>query len=109
MGVEVQPLAKWDDARLSPILSKDRPRYIGSWNATATFMAALFAQPDLAKTYTVLSVMLPPGGPLFGALALLNKVHILSRPPDGSALDEEAFEPGVIYSNNGFFEDSSGA
>jgi hypothetical protein len=88
---------------LAPILSPDRPRYIGSWNATAMFMVALFAQPDLAKAYRDLSVMLPPGGPIFGALKILHQTHILSVGPDGSELDDQAFEPGVIYSNNALF------
>lgn len=96
-------LRRAQDRWLSPILSPERPRYIGSWNATALFMVALFAQPDLAKTYRELSVMLPPGGPVFAALSMLHKVHILSKEPDGSALDDQAFEPGVIYSNNGLF------
>ncbi|HTU34295.1 MAG TPA: hypothetical protein VMF66_10875 [Candidatus Acidoferrum sp.] len=98
-------LRRAQDRWLSPILSPERPRYIGSWNATAMFMAALFAQPDLAKAYRDLSVMLPPGGPIFAALKVLHQVHILSKPPDGSALDDEAFEPGVIYSNNALFEE----
>lgn len=98
-------LTRAQERWLSPILSKDRPKYIGSWNGTAMFMLALFAQPALANGYRELSVMLPPGGPIYAGLNLLYKAHILSSPPDGSALDEEAFEPGVIYSNNGYFEE----
>lgn len=101
----VKGIARAQERWLSPIVSSDRPKYIGAWNATAMFMAAMFAQPDLAMTYRELSVMLPPGGPIFGALKLLHQVHILHQGPDGSALDEEAFEPGVIYSNNGLFVD----
>ena len=67
------------------------------------FMVAMFAQPDLAKKYVELSVMLPPGGPIFAALKLLHQVHLLKHGPDGGALDDELFEPGVIYSNNGLF------
>lgn len=96
-------LARAQERWLSPILSPSRPKYIGAWNATAMFMVAMFAQPDLAKSYTELSVMLPPGGPIFAALKLLHQVHLLSHGPDGSALDDESFEPGVIYSNNGLF------
>jgi hypothetical protein len=96
-------IARAQERWLSPILSPDRPKYIGAWNATAMFMVAMFAQPDLAKKYVELSVMLPPGGPIFAALKLLHQVHLLKRGPDGSALDDESFEPGVIYSNNGLF------
>lgn len=67
------------------------------------FMASLFSQPDLAKGYRELKLMLPPGGPIFSALRLLHQAHILSQGPDGGALDDEAFEPGVLYSNNGLF------
>jgi len=67
------------------------------------FMVAMFAQPELAKSYRELSVMLPPGGPIFNALRLLHLGHILKDHPDGSKLDDEAFEPGVIYSNNALF------
>lgn len=86
---------------LSPILSKQRPKYIGSWNATAMFMIALFAQPKLAATLQDCTVMLPPGGPIYAGLKLLRKVHMLSADPAGSELDDEAFEPGAIYENNG--------
>lgn len=96
-------LARAQERWLSPILSPARPRYIGAWNATAMFMVAMFAQPNLAQNYRELSVMLPPGGPIFAALKLLHQAHILKEPPDGSALDDEAFEPGVIYSNNAHF------
>lgn len=89
---------------LSPILNKaERPPYIGSWNATAMFMAALFAQPALAETHTSPPPMLPPGGPIFDGLVLLHKAGIISRGPAGSELDDESFEPGAIYENNGLF------
>lgn len=85
---------------LSPVLSAARPPYIGSWNATAMFMSALFAQPGLAKTQTAPTPILPPGGPIFTGLRMLHDVHVLSRPPAGSELDDEAFEPGALYENN---------
>ncbi|MEQ1514893.1 MAG: hypothetical protein ABL931_00220 [Usitatibacteraceae bacterium] len=85
---------------LSPILSPSRPKYIGSWNATAMFMVALFAQPDLAATMTESTFMLPPGGPIFNGLKLLRKAHVLTSDPVGSELDDEAFEPGALYLNN---------
>ena len=89
---------------LSPIVSPDRPKYIGSWNATAMFMVALFAQPALAATMTERTVMLPPGGPIFNALKLLRKAHILPTDPAGSELDDASFEPGAIYENNALME-----
>lgn len=90
---------------LSPILSPQRPKYIGSWNATAMFMVALFAQPQLAATVLDQTVMLPPGGPIFNALKLLRKAHVLPRDPSGSELDDEAFEPGSLYENNALMAD----
>ncbi len=92
-----------EDRWLSPIISKDRPRYIGSWNATAMFMVALFAQPELAKSLVEPRVMLPPGGPIFNALNLLHRAHFLLSKPSGSELDDEAFEPGAIFENNNLF------
>lgn len=99
----IDGLATAQQRWLGRVLSPDRPKYIGSWNSTAMFMAALFAQPDLAKAYRELKLMLPPGGPIFSALGLLHKAHILSQGPDGGPLDDAAFEPGVLYSNNGLF------
>lgn len=90
---------------LTPILSPQRPKYIGSWNATAMFMVALFAQPTLASTMVDRSVMLPPGGPIYNALHLLHRAHMLPKPPAGSELDDQAFEPGAIYENNATMED----
>lgn len=89
------------DRWLSPILSKNRPPYIGSWNATAMFMVALFAQPKLGDQLVEADVMLPPGGPIFVALNLMHQTHVLAVKPDGSILDDEAFEPGSIYANTG--------
>jgi hypothetical protein len=93
------------DRWLGPILSRERPRFIGSWNATAMFMIALFSNPALADQLTTPVVMLPPGGPIFNALSILHREHVLSRPPSGSELDDEAFEPGAIYENNALFEE----
>jgi hypothetical protein len=89
---------------LTPILSPNRPKYIGSWNATAMFMVALFAQPKLAATMTDRAFMLPPGGPIFNALTLLHRAHILADRPAGSELDDQSFEPGAIYENNATME-----
>jgi hypothetical protein len=89
---------------LTPILSPSRPKYIGSWNATAMFMVALFAQPALAATMTDCAFVLPPGGPIFNALKLLHQAHILPNPPAGSELDDQSFEPGALYENNAIME-----
>lgn len=89
------------DRWLSPILSKERPPYIGSWNGTAIFMIALFAQPELGDQLVDAAVMLPPGGPIFTALSLLHQTGVLANKPEGSALDDESFEPGSIYANTG--------
>lgn len=89
---------------LTPILSPQRPKYIGSWNATAMFMVALFAQPALAATMVQRDFMLPPGGPIFNALKLLHQAHVLTTPPAGSELDDNAFEPGALYENNALME-----
>lgn len=92
---------------LQPILSKseERPRYIGSWNATAMFMVALFSKPMLAATLKDRECMLPPGGPIYMGLSILHQAKILSRKPSGSELDDEAFEPGAIYENNALMSD----
>jgi hypothetical protein len=96
----LKSLGRAQERWLAPILSPNRPKYIGSWNATAMFMVALFAQPKLAATMSDQAVMLPPGGPIFAALSLLHKAHMLSLKPAGSELDDAAFEPGAIYENN---------
>jgi hypothetical protein len=81
--------------------TRTRPRYMGSWNAVALFMVGLFSNPSLASTLTSAEVALPPNGPVFSALSILHKVHIASQPPSGGPLDDDTFEPGVIYANNG--------
>lgn len=97
----LEQLHRAQERWLSPILTgADRPRYIGSWNATAMFMAALFAQPLLAATQVEPRPTLPPGGPIFAGLRLLHRVSVLSRPPAGSELDDAAFEPGALYENS---------
>lgn len=102
---DLQRYRRAQDRWLSPILSPERPRYIGSWNATAMFMVALFSKPALAAGLLEPVVMLPPGGPIFNALTILHHTQVLARRPAGSALDDEAFEPGAIYENNGLFVD----
>jgi len=97
----IKELHRAQERWLTPILSPNRPPYIGSWNATAMFMTALFAQPNLAATLVSHDVMLPPGGPIFNALSILHRAKILSQAPDGSELDDAKFEPGSIYANTG--------
>jgi hypothetical protein len=67
------------------------------------FMTALFAQPKVAAQLLEPRVQLPPNGPVFGALQLLHRTHLLPNPPAGTALDDQAFEPGAIYENNESF------
>lgn len=82
------------------VITRERPRYIGAWNATAMFMTALFTDPSLAATQKDPKPILPPGGPVHAGLTLLHRARIISRPPAGSELDDEAFEPGALYENN---------
>jgi len=97
----LERLSRAQERWLTPILNpSERPPYIGSWNATAMFMAALFAQPALARTLIEPRPILPPGGPTFRGLQLLHQAGILSRAPAGSELDDAAFEPGALFENN---------
>lgn len=88
------------DRWLGRLIGPQRPRYIGSWNATAMFMVATFAQPRLAATMQSNDFMLPPGGPIWVALRHLHRAHLLSRPPAGGDLDDGDWEPGVLFENN---------
>lgn len=88
------------DRWLGCLIGPQRPHYIGSWNATAMFMVATFAQPALATTMQTNKFMLPPGGPIWIALRKLHQAHLLSRPPAGGDLDDGDWEPGVLFENN---------
>src|SRR5580704_860876 len=55
---------------LGRVISRDRPKYIGSWNATAMFMVGLFSNEALSDKLISPIVLLPPGGPLFTGLSL---------------------------------------
>jgi len=91
---------RWMTPLVSP--SQPRPRYMGTWNATAMFMVALFAKPVVATNLRDPgSVALPPNGPIASSLSLLHKAKILTRGPAGNDLDGGGWEPGVIYENNG--------
>ena len=93
------------DRGLSPILSKDRPRYIGSWNASAMFMVALFSKPALGSQVVLPDIGLPPGGPIHASLDILHRLGILKDPPDSSVLEEESFKPGSIFVNTGLMSE----
>jgi hypothetical protein len=93
---------RWLGAVLNP---KERPPYIGAWNGTAMFMTALFANPKLAATQTANPPALPPGGPIHAGLNYLFQGKIVTKPAAGSELDDAAFEPGVIYEDNGLFSE----
>lgn len=97
----LEQLGRAQERWFTPILNASkRPPYIGSWNATAMFMTALFSQPALAATQVTATPLLPPGGPIAEGLRMLHRAHVLSRPPAGTALDDAAFEPGALYENN---------
>jgi hypothetical protein len=91
---------------LGRVIAKDRPKYIGSWNATAMFMVGLFSNPALGSQLRNKEVLLPPGGPLFAGLSILYENHFLFKKPAGSALDDEAFETGALYENNDLFAET---
>lgn len=96
----LERLAAAQNRWFSPIIAPDRPKYIGSWNAAAMFMIALFAQPTLAASQVRPPPVLPPGGPIFTGLSILHRAGVLSRAPAGSELDDQSFEPGALYENN---------
>ena len=106
LPTSLKSLGRAQERWLSPILTPSiRPPYIGSWNATAMFMTALFANPTLAATQLDPTPILPPGGPIFAGLALLHQGGLLKTPPDRADIDGAGFEPGVLYSNNAFLAD----
>ena len=100
-------LGRAQERWLSPVLNpKTRPPYIGSWNATAMFMTALFAQPSLAASQVEPPPILPPGGPIFTGLQILHQAGLTKHKPDvADDLDGGGFEPGVLYANNGLLAD----
>lgn len=91
---------------LGRVISRDRPKYIGSWNATAMFMIGLFSDKALSATLTTPIILLPPGGPLFAGLTLLYQNHFLHHKPAGSELDDDDFESGALYENNSLFAET---
>lgn len=93
-----------EDRWLGRVLGPPRVPYIGSWNSTAMFMVALFAQPDLAHSMKDVVVVLPPGGPIFTALKVLHSVKVISEGPDGDDMDDGGWEPGVLFNNNAIMQ-----
>ena len=89
---------------LAIINRPNRPKYIGTWNATAMFMVALFCQPQLAQSMNYNKILLPTSGPVFHALRLLNKINILPHPPFEHGVDEIGFDGGALFANNATME-----
>lgn|GEM_PF-1169225 len=90
---------------LAPVVHPtDRPAYIGSWNATAMFMTALFSNPTLAATQMEPKPVLPPGGPIFIGLSILHDAGLVTTAPDTAGIDGNSFEPGVLYTNNALLQ-----
>lgn len=83
---------------LGVVIGPNRPPYIGSWNAAAMFMVAVFSGRSLWQHLLDNTVLLPPGGPLYRALTTLHRDGVISEPPQGGELDE-SFEPGALYIN----------
>jgi hypothetical protein len=48
---------------------------------------------------------LPLGGPIHAGLNYLFQAKIVTKPAARSELDDAAFEPGVIYEDNGLFSE----
>ncbi len=86
-------------------IDKDKPPYMGAWNATALFMVALFAVPKAAAELIAPTVYLPPSGAMFNALRYLFQVNFLNSPPDADVNEEGRIEFGPIATNNGLFAD----
>lgn len=104
LPADLDALAKVQQRWFGRVLAPDRPAYIGAWNATAMFMMAIFAQPSLAEKLTDRTVLLPPSGAVNVGLSRLHHAKFINEGPDGSSLDDAAFEPGVLYKNNELFE-----
>jgi hypothetical protein len=93
----IRAQAKW----LRVVLS-EKPRFIGAWNGTALFMAALFANPALAATLVDPEVLLPIGGPISAGLNILHRTHLLAQPPEPKE-ESESLDFGQIQIINGQF------
>ncbi|WP_376960591.1 hypothetical protein ABNQ39_22120 [Azospirillum sp. A26] len=95
---------KFQQRWLSPILGPSRPKYMGSWNATAMFMVALFSNKDLSAQLVSPLIMLPPGGPVHKGLSILYDCHILSEKPFEKALNDKETDYSSLYHNNTLME-----
>lgn len=93
-------IAAYQNRWFVPITGRNRVPYIGPWNATAMFMACLFARPTLAHSMTDVVVLLPPNGPVRRALELLYRVKLLSRLPESQELDDEGPRLAAIFDDN---------
>lgn len=96
---DLAALGRVEQRWLDRVIGPQRPPYIGSWNAVAMFMAAVFAHRSLWTELRDETVLLPPGGPIHIALRVLHNDHVTSEPPAGNELDDQAFEPGALYQN----------
>ncbi|MEX1303691.1 MAG: hypothetical protein WEA84_00820 [Rhodovibrionaceae bacterium] len=96
-------LAKCQKRWLTPILSRERPRYIGAWNATAMFMMALFANPKLAQELTTPEIYLPIGQPVERGLDLLHAAKIVPKPEPVGDTEGEALDLLPIAQSNNLF------
>lgn len=99
---DLNKLRRVQERWLSRILikSKPKPSYIGSWNATAMFLVAIFSMPKLWDEFIDQIVLMPPNGPVYRALSYLKSGNVIKNKPAGSELDDSAFEPGALYENN---------
>ena len=88
------------DQWLSLVIASDARAYIGMWNATAMFLAALFAQPKLAAVLTRPDVLLPDSGPILSALRMLHRVHVLAEPPEQRELDDKVWLEALHVNND---------
>ena len=87
---------------ISPLIGKasTRPKYIGSWNATAMFMIGIFSKPELWPKFKSGIVNLPPNGPVYRAMHILYSGGVSDKPPVGTEFDESSYDPTAIYLNN---------
>lgn len=97
---ELPRIAAYQHRWFVPISGSHRVPYIGPWNATAMFMACLFAKPRLAHSMTDTAVLLPPNGPVKRALELLYKARLLSKGPTSKEFDDEGAALGTIFDDN---------
>lgn len=86
-------------------VDKLQPTYIGPWNATALFMVALFARPDLAASMVTSGPILPPGGPIHRALNLLFQAGTTALPAQSLEDDNRFSALAAATADNGTMQD----